>query len=221
MKRKTDDVAAVMNALKKDRKKFTSTAMTEISEADDPFKVLVSCILSLRTKDATTEKASEKLFKLAATPKKLANLDIKKIRKAIYSVNYYKTKARRIKQISSELAKKYSGKVPDNIDELMKFNGVGRKTANIVIVYGFRKPGMPVDTHVHRISNRLGWVNTKTPEKTELALRELVPKKYWIDVNDLFVQFGQNVCRPINPKCDACPVSRYCDYYKGKSVMKR
>ncbi|MBI3190147.1 endonuclease III [archaeon] len=212
---KIKEIPFVLGTLKKNRKKFSATLMSEVAENDDPFKVLVSCILSLRTKDATTEKVSEQLFRLADSPEKMMGLDIKKIRNVIYSVNYYKTKAARIKQISAELMEKYSGKVPDDIDELMKFNGVGRKTANIVIVYGFRKPGMPVDTHVHRISNRLGWVNTKTPEKTELALRELIQKKYWIDVNDLFVQFGQNICKPINPKCSVCPVFRYCDYYKN------
>ncbi|MCX6815777.1 MAG: endonuclease III [Candidatus Aenigmarchaeota archaeon] len=214
-------IISVIKILKKNRRKFVTPALTEIAErTSDPYKVLISCLLSLRTKDETTARASEQLYRIAETPKQMMNADIKKIKNAIYSVNYYKTKAMRIKQISEELVKNYNGRVPDDIDELMKFKGVGRKTANIVLVYGFHKHGMPVDTHVHRVSNRLGWVQTKTPEKTEMALRTIVPKKYWMDINDLLVQFGQNVCRPVGPKCNECPVFKYCNYYKKVYLKK-
>ena len=209
------EISEVIKTLSKNRHKFITPALTEIAEhSNDPFKVLISCILSLRTRDETTARISEDLYKLADNPYDMAKLDTKIIAKSIRSVNYYKTKAKRIKQICFDLVNKYNGKVPDNIDTLLTFKGVGRKTANIVMVYGFQKHGIPVDTHVHRISNRLGWVETKTPEKTETALRTFLPKKYWMDLNDLFVQFGQNICKPINPKCNVCPITKCCKYYK-------
>ena len=204
----------VIKILKKNKKKFIVPALTEIARERDPFKVLVSCILSLRTRDATTAKVSEQLYKVADTPKNISNMNVKKLANIIRPVNYYKTKAKRIKVISQRIVKEFSGKVPSDIETLLTFKGVGRKTANIVIVYGFNKHGIPVDTHVHRVSNRLGWVETKTPEKTETKLREILPKKYWIDLNDLFVQFGQNVCTPRNPKCSICPINKYCKYYR-------
>ena len=210
-----------MKILKNHRKEFITPALTEIASSGSPFAVLISCILSLRTKDATTARASERLYALADNPYGMMKLSEKKIAKAIYPVGFYRTKAERIKEICRLLVEKHSGEVPADFDTLMKFKGVGRKTANIVMVYGFHKPGIPVDTHVHRISNRLGWVNTKMPDKTEFALREIVPKRYWLDLNDLLVQFGQNICRPVNPKCDICPVSKYCDYYKNVYVKKQ
>ncbi len=145
----------------------------------------------------------------------MIKLSTKQIEKAIYPVGFYKTKSKRIKEICKKLIDEYNGKTPDDFDTLMEFKGVGRKTANIVMVYGFHKHGIPVDTHVHRVSNRLGLVLTKTPEKTELVLRDIVPKIYWMDLNDLFVQFGQNICKPIGPKCNICPVSKYCNYYRN------
>ena len=208
------EIPDVIKILKKNRKKFIVPALTEIARERDPFKVLVSCILSLRTRDATTVKVSEQLYKIADTPKKIASMNVKTLASIIRPVNYYKTKAKRIKAMSEKLVKEFNGKVPGDMDTLMTFKGVGRKTANIVVVYGFNKHGIPVDTHVHRVSNRLGWVETKTPEKTETALRQLLPRKYWIDLNDLFVQFGQNICTPRNPRCHDCPISRHCRYYK-------
>ncbi len=208
------EIPAVIRTLKKNRGKFIVPALTEIAQERDPFKVLVSCILSLRTRDATTAKVSEDLYKTADTPGKIASINVKKLAAIIRPVNYYKTKAKRIKAISQRLVKEFRGKVPPDIDTLMTFKGVGRKTANIVVVYGFKKHGIPVDTHVHRVSNRLGWVETKTPEKTETELREILPKRYWIDLNDLFVQFGQNICMPRNPRCKICPIKKYCKYYK-------
>ncbi len=193
----------------------SKAALTKISEdTEDTFKVLISCILSLRTRDAVTEKASERLFGIADNPYKMRKMSTAQIRKTIYPVSFYRTKAVAIKKICEELCEKHGGKVPDNIDELMKFKGVGRKTANIVMVYGFRKAGMPVDTHVHRISNRLGLVKTKKAEDTEQALRALIPKRYWMDFNDIFVTFGQKTCKPLNPRCGECPVTKYCGYYK-------
>jgi len=215
------EIAAVIRILSKNRHKFITPALTEIAERSrDPFKVLVSCILSLRTKDATTAKASERLYNIADNVYDMAKMSTQQISKAIYPVGFYKTKAKRIKEICRLLVEKYNGKVPDDFDILMKFKGVGRKTANIVMVYGFNKHGIPVDTHVHRVSNRLGWVQTKTPEKTEFALRGIVPKSYWMDLNDIFVQFGQNICRPVGPKCGICPVSKHCNYYKDVYLKK-
>lgn len=208
-------IPMVMRLLKKESKNFKQPIVTEVAERDeDPFLVLISCILSLRTRDETTAKASERLFALADNPKAMLSLSTKQIEKAIYPVGFYKTKAKRIKEICKKLLNEYRGKVPDDFDELMKFKGVGRKTANIVMVYGFNKAGLPIDTHCHRIPNRLGWIKTKTPEQTETELRKLLPKRYWHDFNDLFVQFGQNICKPVGPRCGKCPISVYCKYYK-------
>lgn len=215
-------VAAVMKTLKKSSRQFKQPVVTEIAEKDEsPYKVLVSCLLSLRTRDTITEKIAPLLFKAADTPSKMSRLPLSKIKKIIRPINYYKTKAKRIKEISRVLVMKYNGRVPSDIDELLKLKGVGRKTANIVVVYGFGKQGIPVDTHVHRISNRLGWVETKTPEKTEQALRKILPRKYWHDLNDLFVQFGQNVCVPRRPHCWECPLTRWCGYYHNVYLKKK
>ncbi|MBI2579023.1 MAG: endonuclease III [Candidatus Aenigmarchaeota archaeon] len=216
------EISAVIKTLKRESRKFRQPAVTEIAERDDdPYKVLVSCLLSLRTRDTITERIAPELFAAADTPAKMAKLPLARIRKIIRPINYYKTKAKRIKEISRVLVKKYGGKVPSDIDELLKLKGVGRKTANIVVVYGFSKEGLPIDVHCHRVPNRLGWIKTKTPEQTEKALRELLPKPYWHDFNDLFVQFGQNVCTPRNPKCGVCPVSRWCDYYHNIYLKQR
>lgn len=176
----------------------------------DPFQILISCILSLRTQDATTDQASRRLFALADTPETMSRLRTKKIERAIFPVGFYRTKAKIIREICRNLIQNYGGRVPDEIDELMKFNGVGRKTANLVVTLGYGKPGICVDTHVHRISNRWGYVRTKNPKETEFALREKLPKQYWIEYNDLLVTFGQNLCRPISPLCSQCPVDAYC-----------
>jgi len=176
----------------------------------NPFRVLISCILSLRTQDATTAKASHRLFALADSPETMVKLTAKKIEKLIYPVGFYRTKARNILEICQTLIDRYAGQVPDSIDELLKFRGVGRKTANLVVTLGYRKAGICVDTHVHRISNRWGYVKTATPEKTEFALRDKLPKKYWIEFNDLLVSFGQHLCRPISPVCSQCPIAKYC-----------
>lgn len=204
-------IAKIIRALEKEAKKFKRPAVTKIAVTKrSPYKVLVACLLSLRTKDEVTEKAAPRLFKLADTPEKMLKLSTRQIEKAIYPVGFYKTKARRIKEISKNLINDYDSKVPDEIDELLKLKGVGRKTANIVVTQAFGKHGIPVDTHVHRISNRLGIVKTKTPEQTEMELRKKLPKKFWIKYNDLLVTWGQNICVPISPKCSICSIRGYC-----------
>lgn len=213
----TDRISRVIEILKKNSRNFKSPVVTEVAtQTKEPFKVLISCVLSLRTKDEVTRKASEKLFRIADTPEKLSALSIDEIERAIYPVGFYKTKARRIKEISKILIEKYGSRVPDDFNELLKLKGVGRKTANIVMVYGFGKEGLPIDTHCHRIPNRLGWIKTKNPEETEKALRELIPKKHWFEFNDLFVKFGQNICKPVKPLCNICLINKYCKYYQKK-----
>jgi endonuclease-3 len=166
--------------------------------------------LSLRTKDATTLAASNRLFKLAMTPKKMLTLKKEKIERAIYPVGFYHTKARNIKSICNDLVKKFNGKVPDDLETLLTLQGVGRKTANLVLTEGYGKLGICVDTHVHRISNRLGYIKTKTPEQTEMALRVKLPKRFWIIYNMLLVTWGQNICKPVSPLCSACSVRHLC-----------
>jgi len=185
--------------------------MANQSMQRDPFKVLISCILSLRTQDKTTGIASEKLFSLAPDVKTMSKLPVKTIEKTIYPVGFYKVKAQRIKELCNVLIKKYNANVPDELDELLKLKGVGRKTANLVVTLGYKKPGICVDTHVHRITNRWGYVKTKTPEQTEFALREKLPQKYWLEINGLLVAFGQGICRPISPLCSKCDINKYCE----------
>jgi endonuclease-3 len=180
-------------------------------EYKDPFFILISTILSLRTKDDVTAKASQRLFSIAETPEEMMRLDIEEIEEAIYPVGFYHNKARTIKEVCKTLIEKYNGRVPDDLDELLKLKGVGRKTANLVITLGYNKLGICVDTHVHRISNRLGYVRTKTPEETEFSLREKLPIEYWIEYNDLLVTLGQTICHPVSPKCSKCPILEYCD----------
>lgn len=204
------DIPSVIRILKSEVKRLKTPYVTEVSEAKDPFRVLVSCIISLRTKDETTRAASERLFALGSTPEAISRLDEKTIERAIFPAGFYRTKARTIKEISRELISKYHSRVPDEIDELLKLKGVGRKTANLVVTMGFGRPGICVDTHVHRITNRWGLVSTKTPEETEFALREKLPKRYWIEINDLLVTYGQNVCAPVSPFCSRCRINESC-----------
>lgn len=176
----------------------------------NPYLVLVCCILSLRTNDKTTYPASIRMLNLAKTPEEMCNVKLEDLEKAIYPVGFYANKAKQIIELSKELVENYNSVVPDEIEELVKFNGVGRKTANLVLAKGFNKPAICVDVHVHRIFNRLGYVKTKNPEETEFALRKKLPKKYWIDINTLIVTLGQNVCKPQKPMCDSCPILDYC-----------
>ncbi|MGD0281008.1 MAG: endonuclease III [Dissulfurispiraceae bacterium] len=199
------------SGLKKQVKSLDTPWLESYAARDrDPFKVLISCILSLRTQDKTTGEASERLFALASDPEALAGLPVKTIEKSIYPVGFYHVKAQRVKAISREIIKRYDGKVPDTIEELLTFKGVGRKTANLVVVLGYDKPGICVDTHVHRITNRWGYVQTRNPEGTEYALREKLPQKYWKEINGLLVSFGQNICKPISPLCSVCDINKYC-----------
>lgn len=176
----------------------------------DPFQILTSCILSLRTQDATTAKAAQRLFALGGDAASLACADVKKVERAIYPVGFYRTKAPQLVAMAKRIVEDFGGKVPDDIDTLLEFKGVGRKTANLVVTAGYGKPGICVDTHVHRISNRWGYVETKTPEKTEMALRDKLPKRYWIHYNDLLVSFGQTICNPLSPKCSECVLETWC-----------
>ncbi len=206
--------AAIQKAIRiliNENRKSNPTMIAQVKkDMDSPFRVLVSCLLSLRTRDEITYPVASALLKKAPTARRLAEMPLKDIEKTIRSINYYKTKAWRIKEISRQIAYEHNGKVPSAIDELLKFKGVGRKTANIVVTYGFGKDGIAVDTHVHRISNRLGWVKTKNADKTELELRRIVPKKYWQWINELLVDHGRNICTPISPKCSQCPLEKIC-----------
>ena len=205
------EIHPAIRILRREVPKWDTPVVTLMAETyESPFRVLISCILSLRTQDATTAKASHRLFAVADSPEAMVKLTAKKIAKLIYPVGFYKTKAQDIRAMCQIIIDQHQGKVPDEIDELLKFKGVGRKTANLVVTLGYNKPGICVDTHVHRISNRWGYVKTKTPEKTEVALRGKLPRKYWIEYNNLLVNFGQHLCRPISPICSQCPVKRYC-----------
>ena len=181
---------------------------------NEPYLVLIACILSLRTNDKTTYPATLRMLKLADNPHDMKNVKIKDLAEAIYPVGFYENKARQIIELSRIIDDELNGKCPDEIEELVKFKGVGRKTANLVLSRGFNKPAICVDVHVHRIFNRLGYVKTKNPEETEFALREKLPVKYWIDINTLMVTHGQNCCKPQNPKCNECPISEFCEYFK-------
>ncbi len=205
-----DRINDIVSILKRENKKYIVPIVTIVSMTKSPFLVLISCLLSLRTKDKVTAEASNRLFKLADNPAKMLDLSTKNIEKAIYPVGFYKTKSKRIKEICKALLDDYDGVVPDEIDELLKFKGVGRKTANLVVTLGYGKLGICVDTHVHRISNRLGLVITKTPEQTEFALRKTLPQKHWLIYNDLLVTYGQNLCVPVSPWCSKCKIFKYC-----------
>jgi len=191
----------------------TALKNLQIQEDDDPFKILIGTILSARTRDEVTTTVIKALFSRFKNPEDLSRANINDIKKLIQKIGFYNVKASRLKEVSQLIIKKYNGKVPSNLDELLTLPGVGRKTANCVLVYGFKKPAIPVDIHVHRISNRIGIVNTKNPEETENVLQNKIEKKYWIRVNETFVTFGQNICLPIKPKCGVCQLTKMCKYY--------
>jgi endonuclease-3 len=204
-------IAKVLKLLKSAVKALPDPSVTLVGKRwQSPYLVLISCLLSLRTKDETTLPASERLFALAQTPEGMLELSFRDIERAIYPVGFYHTKARRILDISRSLITHFKGKVPDTLEALLSLNGVGPKTANLVLVEGFGKPGICVDTHVHRITNRFGYVRTRTPEQTEAALRAKLPQVFWKDINWILVLWGQNVCRPVSPKCSICPVRELC-----------
>ena len=212
MSKSSIDIDKAVKTLRREIKQWKVPVVTIYSRKNvrPAFHVLISCLLSLRTKDEQTSAASKKLFEVANSPEAIASLPEKKIEKLIYPVGFYRNKAKTVKAVSRTLLDKYDGKVPDEIDELVKIKGVGRKTANLVVTLGFNKPGICVDTHVHRISNIWGYVKTKTPDETETALRKKLPKKYWIEFNDLLVTFGQNLCKPVSPFCSRCAIATLC-----------
>ena len=202
----------VIKILKKELAVGTMPIVSHLAEDQrDPFVILISTLLSLRTKDEVTEVATERLFALASTPEEMLKVPQAKIAKAIYPVGFYRVKAKTIHHTCRELMDRFSSKVPDNLEDLLSIKGVGRKTANLVITLAYGKDGICVDTHVHRISNRLGYVQTKTPDETEMALRAKLPRKHWIIYNTLLVAFGRKTCKPVSPLCSVCPISQSCD----------
>jgi endonuclease-3 len=207
---KDADIDAVVAILKREIRRFKVPVVGVYAESRDPFLVLISTILSLRTKDKTTFEASERLFALARTPKTLLAVPLKQVEKAIYPVSFFRVKAKTLHRVCADLLDRFGGKVPDTLEDLLSLHGVGRKTANLVLTLGHGKPGICVDIHVHRISNRLGYIETKTPDESEFALRAKLPRKYWMIYNDLLVPYGQNVCAPVSPFCGACELSGYC-----------
>lgn len=209
---KQSQIDQVMDLLREEYPSWKKPAVTIVAEcAKDPFRVLVSCIISLRTKDEVTADVSARLFARAATPDELQKLSQEEVERLLYPAGFYRNKALQIREISRILVSEYGGRVPDEIDELLRFKGVGRKTANLVVTLGFDKPGICVDTHVHRICNRWGYVATTTPYETEMRLREQLPLRYWTEINELLVAFGQNRCHPISPRCSACSLIVFCD----------
>ncbi len=216
MKKILDGMIETMNCVGPPR----MTALNELHEAETegPFSILIGTILSARTKDENTAKVVKKLFSQYRSPKALANAKVRDIEKIIKSIGFYHVKAKRIIKVAQIINSQYKGKVPSNFEKLIELPGVGRKTANCVLVYAFDTPAIPVDTHVHRISNRLGLVDTKMPEETEMKLRKKIPKKYWLQINDTFVMYGQNICKPISPMCNICKIKTKCNYYKSKNA---
>ena len=209
---KDSDIHKVMKLLEAEMRQFGLPPVSAMAEEAivDPFKILISTIISARTKDEVTGPATERLFALAGSPEKMSRLSEERIEKAIFPAGFYHTKAKAIRKASKELVERYASRVPDTIEELLTLPGVGRKTANLVLTLAHNKAGICVDTHVHRITNRWGYVKTKTPHETEQALRAKLPKKHWIAINTILVMHGQNICKPISPLCSRCPVFKYC-----------
>ncbi|MGI0087067.1 MAG: endonuclease III domain-containing protein [Nitrosotalea sp.] len=212
MEKILDGMIKTMDAVKPPR----MTALRQLREAENgsPLSILIGTILSARTRDENTSAVVRKLFSRYKTAHALAGAKISDVEKIIKSTGFYHVKARRIIEVASIIDSRYSGKVPQTLDKLVELPGVGRKTANCVLVYAFDKPAIPVDTHVHRISNRIGLVQTKTPEDTEVELMKKIPRKHWIRINDTFVMYGQNICKPISPMCTVCKIKKECNYYK-------
>jgi endonuclease III len=203
-------LAANLARVEKSLGQRTPPAMVKIGQKADPFRILVGCLISARTRDEVTESACDRLFQRVKGPKDLLKLTSRQLEKAIYPVAFYRNKAKALKSLSSDLIERFGGEVPETLEELLTLQGVGRKTANLTLILAFDGMGICVDTHVHRIANRWGYVETATPEKTESALRKKLPNKYWQRINELLVGFGQTVCKPISPLCSQCPVEKYC-----------
>ncbi|MEW6238793.1 MAG: endonuclease III [Candidatus Omnitrophota bacterium] len=207
-----NSIHEIVRILRQEVLKWKTPAVSVVAEdSRNPFYVLISCLLSLRTKDETTAEAFTRLKRRAQTPQGILRLPEEELARIIYPVGFYNQKAKTLREVSRVLIDEYNGEVPNSIDELLKLKGVGHKTANLVVTLGFNKPGICVDTHVHRIPNRWGYIATKTPKHSEIALREKLPPEYWIEFNDLLVTFGQNVCLPISPKCSQCRLAAYCE----------
>jgi endonuclease-3 len=194
--------------------RFTALKQLQAEESSDPFKILIGTILSSRSRDENTTKVVKTLFKRFKNAKELAEGNMEEVKQIIHSIGFYNVKAKRVIEVSQLIVKKFNGKVPNCIEKLLELPGVGRKTANCVLVYGFNKPAIPVDTHVHRISNRMGLVNTKTPEKTEAELSNIIDRKHWIKLNNTFVMYGQNICLPVTPNCKLCELKKMCKFYR-------
>ena len=204
-----------MEKILHDKKPYRFTALKQLQseESGDPFKILIGTILSSRTRDENTTKVVKTLFKRFRNAKELAEGNIEEVKQIIHSIGFYNVKAKRIIEVSQLIVKRFDGKVPNSIEKLLELPGVGRKTANCVLVYGFKIPAIPVDIHVHRISNRIGLVNTKTPEKTEIQLSSIIDRRYWLKLNNTFVMYGQNVCLPVTPNCKLCKLKKICKFY--------
>lgn len=208
---KQEEINSAVTILREEYKSWKTPAVTIVAQCEkSPFKVLISCIISLRTKDEVTAQASARLFNRAGTPVAMAGLSVTEIANLIYPAGFYRNKSAQILEISRRLIAEYGGKVPEEIDALLKFKGVGRKTANLVVTLGFGKAGICVDTHVHRICNRWGYLESTTPDETEVVLRKMLPAEYWIEINDLLVAFGQNHCYPVSPRCSTCRLTAFC-----------
>jgi endonuclease-3 len=212
-------IISLMQSTLRNNNLVRATALKKLQtqEDGDPYKILIGTILSARTRDETTTNVIKMLFSKFKNPEELSRANLKEIKELIQKIGFYNVKAARIKEVSKILVEKYNSKVPPNLEDLLSFPGVGRKTANCVLVYGFKKPAIPVDVHVHRISNRIGIVNTKKPEDTEIVLQKSIDRKYWIAVNETFVVFGQNICLPIKPKCNVCRLTNLCKYYENNN----
>jgi len=206
----TKRIISILKTLTKTYTSNEETTLNRMRKKPNPYKVLISCLLSLRSRDETTEKVSKELYKYAETPQEMLNLPMPKLKQIIFQTGHYNKKAENLKHVSEELIKRFNSKVPETREELISIKGIGPKTANIVLAFAYNQPFIPVDTHVHRISNRLGFVKTKTAEKTEPELYKIIPKKYWNEVNAIFVQFGREICQPISPHCSKCPIKNYC-----------
>lgn len=204
------NIPKIMSSLSKAYPSSGKTTLNRMRAKPDPYKVLISCLLSLRSRDETTEKVSKELYKYADTPAKMIKLPTTKLKKIIFQTGHYNKKAEALKHVSKELIKRFNSKVPKTKEELLSIKGIGPKTANIVLAFAYQQQVLPIDTHCHRIPNRLGWVKTKLAEQTEKELEKILPKKYWNEFNAIFVQFGRDICAPISPKCSICPISKYC-----------
>lgn len=219
LKLKFGKIISLMQSTLRNNNLVRATALKNLQtqENGDPYKILIGTILSARTRDETTTNVIKILFSKFKNADELSRANLKDIKELIQKIGFYNVKAARIKEVSKILVEKYDSKVPSNLEDLLSFPGVGRKTANCVLVYGFRKPAIPVDVHVHRISNRIGIVNTKKPEETETVLQKSIDRKYWTAVNETFVVFGQNICLPIKPKCNVCRLTKLCKYYESNN----